>query len=82
MAMVMQRLDGLSPLAVVGRGYAIVSDNQSSQPVVSVKQVQVTDQLDVMLQDGTILAEVKSIQPHQSLKPTATDEMQGSMGSG
>lgn len=58
LAMMMQRLDGLSPLAVVGRGYGIVSHTKTRQPIVSIEQVRLGEDVDVMLQDGIIVAKV------------------------
>lgn len=69
-----QRLDSLSPLAVVGRGYAIVSKRESREPVVSVEDVEPGSYIEVMLQDGTIQAEVKDTKLSTIL---GTDDLHG-----
>jgi exodeoxyribonuclease VII large subunit len=56
----MQRLDAVSPLAVMGRGYGIVQDAQG-HVVRSVNQVSVGDTVDVRLGDGSIGANVQEI---------------------
>jgi len=51
------RLNSLSPLAVLGRGYSVVSDN-SGATVKSVGDVAVGDRVNIRLADGTVEAEV------------------------
>jgi exodeoxyribonuclease VII large subunit len=55
-----QRLDAVSPLAVMGRGYGIVQDAQG-RIVRSVDQVSVGDNLDVRLRDGSLDAGVRGV---------------------
>lgn len=50
-------LDALSPLKVLGRGYALARDGQGAL-VKSVKSVSFGDRLDVRVEDGTIPCEV------------------------
>jgi len=52
------RLHSLDPLAVLGRGYAVVSDAEGNI-VRSVGQVQPGDGIDVRLSDGKLDATVK-----------------------
>ncbi len=52
-----QRLGALNPVAVLGRGYAIVSQQDGSM-VRSVKQVAAGDDLDVRVADGSFTARV------------------------
>ncbi|NMB23981.1 MAG: exodeoxyribonuclease VII large subunit [Firmicutes bacterium] len=73
LAMIMQRLDGLSPLAVVGRGYGIVSHSETHQPIVSIEQVQLGEDVDVMLQDGTIVARIGATKPSRLDRLTTID---------
>jgi len=56
----MQRLDSVSPLAVLGRGYGIVQDTQG-RVVRSVDQVAIGDSLDVRLRDGSVGANVRDV---------------------
>lgn len=58
-----RQLDALSPLAVLARGYAIVSVQQedSKKPLQSVQNVQTGTQLSVQLQDGQLKCQVKEV---------------------
>ncbi|HZF06146.1 MAG TPA: exodeoxyribonuclease VII large subunit, partial [Patescibacteria group bacterium] len=51
------RLDSLSPLAVLGRGYSLTL-TASGQIVRSVRQVTEGDEVDVMLHEGSLAARV------------------------
>ena len=53
-----RKAGSLSPMAVLGRGYAVVRDPVSGQAVRSVEQARVGSNLDVMLRDGTINVKV------------------------
>ncbi|MBQ2614260.1 MAG: exodeoxyribonuclease VII large subunit [Clostridia bacterium] len=55
------KLDGLSPLGVLSRGFS-VAQNEQGGVVQSVKQVQAGQHLNIMVQDGTIQAMVESTQ--------------------
>ena len=54
------KLDALSPLKVLGRGYAIAYSDQ--QPVRSVEDVTMGDRLTVLVEDGHIVATVEEAQ--------------------
>jgi exodeoxyribonuclease VII large subunit len=54
------RLDALSPLAVMSRGYGIVQDAQG-RLVRSVDQVRTGDVIDVRLKDGALGADVREV---------------------
>ncbi|GBU22243.1 exodeoxyribonuclease VII large subunit [Fibrobacteres bacterium R8-0-B4] len=54
------RLNSLSPLAVLGRGYCVVNDNNGAA-VKSVKGVKVGDRVGIRLADGTAGAEITSV---------------------
>lgn len=53
-------LDALSPLKVLGRGYAIAEDAQGA-PVSSVRQLQPGDTLELKLSDGSASCAVESV---------------------
>ncbi len=55
-----QKLDALSPLKTLARGFAAISSNQ--QPVYSVQQVTINDDLDIHLSDGTLKTKVRHIE--------------------
>jgi exodeoxyribonuclease VII large subunit len=52
-----RRLEALNPLAILNRGYAVVTQLDGSL-VHSVAQVKAGDQLDVRVRDGEFSAEV------------------------
>jgi len=56
-----QRLDSLSPLSVLGRGYAIARDGKTGKPISSAVQVDIRQELDVLLQDGSRKTTVKEV---------------------
>ncbi len=53
------RLQALSPLAVLGRGYAIVKNDANDQVVTSVTEVEIGDTLKVMLAAGCLKVSVQ-----------------------
>ena len=55
------RLDTLSPLAVLSRGYAIVKQHETKVVVQSVRQVNHDDSVEISLADGQIMATVTRI---------------------
>lgn len=55
----MGKLGSLSPLAVVDRGYSITTQNK--KVIKSIKDIKVSDLIEVRVADGIIEAEVKSI---------------------
>ncbi len=55
------KLDALSPLKVLSRGYSITMKN--NKPVLSVKNVEENDQLQIRLSDGDILCKAEKIKP-------------------
>ena len=57
------RLAALNPLAVLGRGYAIVRDAVSGRVRARAAEVQVGDLLHIALADGTIVADVTDVRP-------------------
>ena len=61
----MAKLDSLSPLAVVDRGYSIAS--KKNKVINSVSEIVVTDLIEIRVSDGTLLAEVKTINKNQGV---------------
>jgi exodeoxyribonuclease VII large subunit len=59
------RLDALSPLSVLGRGYALARRSDDGRIVRAASEVEVGDELDLRLADGAIRAAVTSIEPDQ-----------------
>ena len=57
------RLAALNPLAVLGRGYAIIRDAVSGRVRARAVEVQVDDLLHIALADGTIVADVTGVRP-------------------
>jgi len=55
------RLDGLSPLAVLGRGYAVMWNAQRTRIIRDASTVQVGDDVNVTLERGALEATVKRI---------------------
>lgn len=66
-------LEALSPLAVIGRGFAVL--RTGSKIVTSVTQLNIGQKIEGYLKDGAITAEVKSITPDQSA-PRGEDDPQ------
>lgn len=60
LAIICQKLETLSPLATLARGYAIVMKEQS-QIVTHCKQISVGDTLEIQLQDGSLLTEIAQV---------------------
>lgn len=54
------KLDGLSPLKILARGYSI-TENAQGVALCSVKQMQLGEQLKTRLADGIVVSEVKTI---------------------
>ena len=54
------RLDGLSPLKVLARGYAAVTDNNGE--IAKAENLKIDDEVNVRLSDGQVLCQVKDIE--------------------
>jgi exodeoxyribonuclease VII large subunit len=59
-----KRLEALSPLAVLERGYAVVTCNENGQVVSRIAQVQPGEAIRVRVTDGKFDAEVSSEHTH------------------
>ena len=57
------RLDAMSPLAVLGRGYALVRRSEDGRVVRRATDVAVGDALDVQLAEGALGADVTRLEP-------------------
>jgi exodeoxyribonuclease VII large subunit len=57
------RLQGLSPLAVLGRGYALARHGSSGQVLREARQIQAGDEFDLRLWRGRLRATVKEVWP-------------------
>jgi exodeoxyribonuclease VII large subunit len=55
------KLDGLSPLATFNRGYSIVRCSDDKKVLKSVKQVSLSDMIEVLLNDGTLTGKIENI---------------------
>ena len=55
------KLDALSPLKVLARGYGMVSNCKTGNAVLSVRQVSVNDCVDVTMSDGVLACRVEHI---------------------
>ena len=55
------KLDGLSPLKVLSRGYSI-AENEQGKALTSVTQVKCGDKLHTRLSDGVIVSEIKGLE--------------------
>ncbi len=54
------RLDALSPLKVLGRGYAVVRKAEAGQVITSVEHVNLGETVDIILNEGRMTAEVRT----------------------
>ena len=57
------KLDGASPLNVLGRGYAYVLDPDTQRNIKSVRQVKVGSTIKARLKDGSFGAKISSVDP-------------------
>ena len=63
LALALRALDTVSPLATLGRGYAIVSDVASGAIISHVSMARPGQSIEARLADGTLLAEVQDVKP-------------------
>ena len=61
MRFLIDKLDMLSPLNVLSRGYGIVKSKYTNTLVKSVEDIKIDDKVEITLKDGTIDAGVLSI---------------------
>ena len=54
------KLDGLSPLKILGRGYSITQNDQQ-HVIINTKQIAKGDRITTQLADGQILSEVIAV---------------------
>lgn len=60
------KLDAMSPLKVLSRGYAVVSD-EKNRPILSTALIRPSDKIDVTLQDGVLVCEVLKVKDRRML---------------
>jgi exodeoxyribonuclease VII large subunit len=68
------KLDTLSPLATLQRGYAIVSAEADKHIVTSSRDLQPGDRIRARLKRGAVIAEVQAVEAHAIQVPTINDE--------
>nr|MBN2277082.1 exodeoxyribonuclease VII large subunit [candidate division Zixibacteria bacterium] len=61
LSLALSRLETLSPLAILKRGYAVLNDISSGKPIKSVGGVEIGQSMEAVLSDGKIEALVKRI---------------------
>ncbi|MEX2577235.1 MAG: exodeoxyribonuclease VII large subunit [Halofilum sp. (in: g-proteobacteria)] len=59
-------LDAVSPLATLGRGYALVTRHEDGQPLTTSAQTAAGERVDIRLARGQLGARVESIHPEES----------------
>lgn len=57
------KLETLSPLGVLGRGYSLTQDTQSGQLLTSTKKIRPRQSITTRLLDGEVISEVREIHP-------------------
>lgn len=62
-----RHLDALSPLKVMQRGYSLAYDEQESQLVRSIAQVNIGDRLSIRLKDGKIKCQVSGMEANKDV---------------
>lgn len=67
LAIYAEKLNGLSPLEKISKGFAYVS-NEKGKPVQSVEQINIGENLTLVVHDGTIDAEIKEIKHIGNIK--------------
>ena len=64
------KLDALSPLATLQRGYAIVSSEADEHVVTNSQDLQRGDRIRARLKNGAVIAEVQAVEVQAILVPT------------
>jgi exonuclease VII large subunit len=64
------KLDGVSPLNALGRGYAYVVDPSTQRNIKSIRQIKVGSTIKARLKDGSFGAKISSVDP---IKPKNRD---------
>ena len=67
LALIVERMRGLSPLEKLSQGYAFV-ENEQGRVIHDIAQVREKDLLQIYVKNGTILAEVKDMQKWEGEK--------------
>jgi exodeoxyribonuclease VII large subunit len=61
LALQLAKLDAISPLKTLERGYAIIQDKSREHIITSIIQVKIGDQLNIKVKDGEIISKVHTI---------------------
>lgn len=61
LSLVLSRLESLSPLAILSRGYAVIKSLPSGIPVKSVAGLKIDGLVETILKDGSAVAQIKEI---------------------
>jgi len=61
LSLAVSKLESLSPLAILKRGYAVLKDLPSGKPIKSVDNVKIDGQVEVVLTDGKFRAKITGI---------------------
>ena len=56
--LIQERIENFSPLGTLKRGYSVVR-NKNKNVIKSIKQVNLGEEIEIILEDGKIIAEVK-----------------------
>ena len=62
-----ERLDALSPLKILTRGYSVVTDHKSDKPITSINKIVSGQKLRIFLADGVIHCTTDSIETRGGL---------------
>ena len=68
LSVIVAKLDGASPLNVLGRGFAYVIDPDTQRNIKSVRQIKVGSNIKTRLKDGSFGAKISSVDPIKTKK--------------
>jgi exodeoxyribonuclease VII large subunit len=68
LSLVVSRLESLSPLAILSRGYAVIKMHPSGVPVKSIVELKRDDRIEAILKDGSALASIEDIRRTEQKK--------------
>lgn len=61
LSLIFSRLDALSPLKVLSRGYSVTNNQTEKKLVKTINDVSLNDELETLLTDGTIISKISKI---------------------
>jgi len=65
LSLALSRLESLSPLAILKRGYAVLKDVASDLPIKSVEDLKAGQEIETVLTDGSATAVIKDVTKHE-----------------